>query len=429
MKSKYVKLCDAVSIHTTKSYAFLRTKTHPYLQINRELKEVLIYLNNQKEGTTIENLFLNTMGNSMFQNNKLYLKNMIDYLVSVKVVEISDRNSGAGSFKERTGFANGYFPLHVSFELTYKCNFNCPYCYGIGKGTGKKELSIEEKLHLIDLLADYGLKSIELTGGEPLLLGQNFIKILKKCYDRLDKIGILSNGSLFTNNLIKHISEYRDKISGISISLDSMKEEIFNEMSGTTGNFNKVIQNIKNLKELGYVVRVALVYSSKNYEEIDIIARYFGDRGIIFSFSPIMDFGGGALLAIEETRLINPDKMMVIINKAKKYTGEMDDLLQKTSEKNISFFKNCGAGHKNFVIDPYGNVKPCLLSDEVFGNLLSDRVVSIFTSDKVIKWANFQQPTEKTCPDCPSIYYCKGCIVRAQRASKELSYCNYKVGL
>ena len=65
-------------------------------------------------------------------------------------------------------------PLRYFFELTYRCNLQCPYCY-VGNSRDKDELTTEEWFKIIDQIPWYSF--VTLVGGEPLIR-KDFIDIL-----------------------------------------------------------------------------------------------------------------------------------------------------------------------------------------------------------------------------------------------------------
>ena len=64
------------------------------------------------------------------------------------------------------------YPRHLTFELTAKCNFRCPYCYCVWHefpALGRPELDVDGWLRVLDKCAADGVKDIFFTGGEALL--------------------------------------------------------------------------------------------------------------------------------------------------------------------------------------------------------------------------------------------------------------------
>lgn len=56
---------------------------------------------------------------------------------------------------------------YVCFNITSKCNMECPYCYRVGPSYGS--VNLEKAKEFIDFLVLHNCKTINITGGEPLL--------------------------------------------------------------------------------------------------------------------------------------------------------------------------------------------------------------------------------------------------------------------
>ena len=65
-------------------------------------------------------------------------------------------------------------PIAGNFELTARCNFNCPMCYVHMtpeqlRETGRNELTAQQWLNIAKQARDMGMVFALLTGGEPFV--------------------------------------------------------------------------------------------------------------------------------------------------------------------------------------------------------------------------------------------------------------------
>jgi len=145
---------------------------------------------------------------------------------------------------------------YLRVSLTDRCNLNCVYCnpvYAKAKYIEKEEiLGYGDILRLVKIFAgELGFKKFRFTGGEPLAR-KNVMGFFKSLYELKIKFGfvtaITTNGTLLSDML-------RDlKIFGvdrINISLDSLKQNRFNTITGNNY-FNSVIESIYKAKQLGF---------------------------------------------------------------------------------------------------------------------------------------------------------------------------------
>ena len=71
--------------------------------------------------------------------------------------------------------------VNAILELTYECNFACPFCYVPWIDHPEirgKELRTEEWKEIIDGLAKADVASLTFTGGEPLMRDDIFPKLM-----------------------------------------------------------------------------------------------------------------------------------------------------------------------------------------------------------------------------------------------------------
>ena len=165
-------------------------------------------------------------------------------------------------------------PIAGNFELTARCNFNCPMCYvhmtqEQVDATGK-ELTARQWLDIAKAARDKGMVFALLTGGEPLVR-KDFFEI----YDGMRQMGLLisinSNGSMLSGPILERFLEappFR-----FNISLYGGSNETYRNMCGIPV-YDRVKENIRALRDAG--VDVAINLSITPYNKDDI-ARIYAD--------------------------------------------------------------------------------------------------------------------------------------------------------
>ncbi|NUQ57615.1 MAG: radical SAM protein [Candidatus Paceibacter sp.] len=167
----------------------------------------------------------------------------------------------------------------VTLSLTKKCPFRCLYCGEGGEGTisNMLEFSHDWFREVVDSSVFCGVKKIRFTGGEPLVY-KNIDNSAKYVLDSGITLLINTNG-LFVNRFIKAIGNYKKNLH-IAVSLDSLKEKTFDKMSSTRGLFQRVIDNIIMLKELGLLLRINMVVTQLNVKEVPGMVNFCCSKGI-----------------------------------------------------------------------------------------------------------------------------------------------------
>ena len=169
-------------------------------------------------------------------------------------------------------------PVSGTFELTRKCNFNCKMCYVHCTDTSNdRELSTDEWLRIAREAKDAGLLFLLLTGGEPLLRPD-----FEKLYTELSKMGFMisinTNGSMITPAIFSLFKEYPP--ARVNISLYGGREETYENLCERR-NFEKVLENIKKLKEIKIPVRLNCVFNRYNVADTQEIYRLAKENDLI----------------------------------------------------------------------------------------------------------------------------------------------------
>mgnify|MGYP000023442445 FL=1 len=186
----------------------------------------------------------------------------------------------------------------LRISVTDRCNFRCPYCMPAEIFGEKYEflprphiLTFEEIERLARLFVAAGVSKIRVTGGEPLVRADLPELIAKlSSIDGVDDLTLTTNGYL----LAQHAAALKDAGLGrLTISLDSLDEEIFKKMSGRPQSPEKTLEGIKVASDLGFSPIKINVVVQRGMNEHTLVdtARYFRGTGAIVRFIEFMDVG------------------------------------------------------------------------------------------------------------------------------------------
>lgn len=182
---------------------------------------------------------------------------------------------------------------YLRVSVTDRCNFRCVYCMppdGIPSVSHDDILRYEELLRIIRLFAELGIKHIRLTGGEPTVR-RGLVKLIREIHDMpgIETISMTTNGLL----LPEMLDDLKDAgLTSVNISLDTLKEERFDEITRTTGNLPKVLEAIGLSEEAGLSTKVNCVaMRGVNDDELADIASLAKDRNIGVRFIEYMPIG------------------------------------------------------------------------------------------------------------------------------------------
>lgn len=174
-------------------------------------------------------------------------------------------------------------------EITNKCNLNCRHCYN-SSGTNKyvREISFDSLTRLFEEFSAFNVKSITLSGGEPLLHSE-FNRILELITNHKNiKFVIITNATIMNKHLIR-LCKTLENIH-IQISLDGADEDSNAPIRGR-GSFQLSLNTIKALAEGINKPNVKMVISKLNKDTIDDFTSLAVGLGAAPSFSFVEKMG------------------------------------------------------------------------------------------------------------------------------------------
>ncbi|MFQ5514790.1 MAG: GTP 3',8-cyclase MoaA [Myxococcota bacterium] len=186
----------------------------------------------------------------------------------------------------------------LRISVTDRCSFRCPYCMPAELFGERYEflprrelLTFEEIERLARIFASLGVRKLRLTGGEPLLRAQ-----LPRLIERLAAIEGVEDLALTTNGLrLPSLAQaLRDAgLQRVTISLDSLDEEVFARMSGGKYSVSQVLEGIEAAERAGLrpIKLNCVVQRGVNDHTLVELVRHFRGRGPIVRFIEFMDVG------------------------------------------------------------------------------------------------------------------------------------------
>lgn len=285
-------------------------------------------------------------------------------------------------------FNRRVIPYKINLHVTYSCNSKCKTCFIWKKYMEKphlkeKELKTDQLKRFFEKLGDK-LYWISISGGEPFLRDDLFEIISSMNTKNLCVISINTNGLLpekTYNTIKKSMNKLPENIKVfVAVSLHGF-ENTHNIVSGKKNAFKTSERTYKNLKSLQekhkniYIER-ELVVNKHNLKEIREITDKLNREKIPFTLA----------FAQESDYYYNKEKNVEFSPEEKKKLAEILKTLRiplyqkeeivklKFKEIAIKFFEKgetpkCYSSWSSVRIDPYGNVYPCIMRDDIIGNL------------------------------------------------------------
>lgn len=284
-------------------------------------------------------------------------------------------------------------PVFINFPVTYRCNAKCIMCdiwkkYKKDDNGNKRlsdELTVEDIAGFLRKNRDFfsDLRSIGFTGGEAFLR-KDIVGVIKAVHKELPwvDIGVQTNGllpELIRDKIIEILKFYPN--FKIAVSLDGIGTA-HDEIRGIDGAYKKAVRTIEYASELGITgITCGMTLTSKNFDKIKEVSRKVESLGCEFScFLPESSEYFGNL---NNKNQLTKKELDIIAEELKDFSYHyfMDNLrLQITGKSSRTL--PCYSGYTSYVINPYGEILPCILIEENFGNIKDGLFKDIINSEK-----------------------------------------------
>lgn len=202
----------------------------------------------------------------------------------------------------KDSFGRAIRDLRVS--LTDRCNFRCFYCLPHGEppiAPKEQMLSYEEIEYACEIFVSLGIEKIRLTGGEPMMRRdiETIIEKLSKLKSTgLRDLALTTNGYFLPDRAVGLRQAGLDRIT---ISLDSLKRDVFREMTGVDV-LDRVLAGIDAAKRAGLEpIKVnAVIVRGHNEDEVADFAEFARTHNVKMRFIEFMPLDSGHEWAREQ---------------------------------------------------------------------------------------------------------------------------------
>jgi len=178
----------------------------------------------------------------------------------------------------------------LRLSITDRCNYRCVYCR-TGDGVHYRELTSDEYVRMVQILAGLGIEKLRLTGGEPLLR-HDVVKLVERMAALRTPAGNPLDIAMTTNG---HL------LNRITVSMDAVDPETFTRITRVPGSFERVLAGIRAAQAAGLEpVKVnAVLLRGFNEDQIERFAEFSRSEGVIVRFIEFMP--------LEEDRVWTPE--------------------------------------------------------------------------------------------------------------------------
>lgn len=263
------------------------------------------------------------------------------------------------------------------WSVTGRCNYRCRHCYMSAPDAKYGELPRDAIMKIVDELAECGVMSVSLTGGEPLVRG-DFLEIVDALLEK--KIGIhtlYSNGALVNEKLLKELDR-RGIRPEINMSYDGPGWHDW--LRGVSGAEETVDRAFRLCQEYGFRTGAEMCIHQKNRHTLRETVLHLRDVGCrSLKTNPISDVGAwhengyGDSVSLEELYGLYLDYLPQYYADGMPVSIQLGGFFSADPEEpekyDIPLYnppqdpgKHCVCGHARLIlyISPEGRALPCM---------------------------------------------------------------------
>jgi radical SAM protein with 4Fe4S-binding SPASM domain len=373
-------------------------------------------------------------------------RNLYEHTPTVRGLVVTARSLAEFGLTRPQRFS---MPLFCVWNLTNRCNLRCRHCYQSSDHARlADELTLAEKLDVVDQLGAAYVPMLALAGGEPTIC-PDLLPVLRRAQQHRMHTTIATNGVTMTEALAAQLAEAGVKY--VEISLDSVDPSWHDAFRGSPGMWARAVRGMRAVVSTpGLRLGVAMCVHRGNLREVRDMIEFAIDIGAgcfaHFNFIPIgrgLDMVSGDLTPREREELLEllneymqsgrigiistaPQFARVCLAHSPVETGRAacSHAGAGTGVKArvvAKYLGGCGAGRTYICLEPNGDVTPCVyLPHRVMGNVRERPIEQIFRESVLYDVLNDRDRRLDHCEVCAFKNYCGGCRARADAYTGQL---------
>ena len=292
---------------------------------------------------------------------------------------LTELNKNMMDLQERGLYPKKFnMPVTVQYELTAKCNLKCLHCYNRSGDSDKiTNMTTDQWMNLSRHIVDHGgIFQCILSGGEPLLLGNDLLSVMDILHDDGTSFVLITNGYLLDKEWINKLIKYR--FFWMQVSIDGATEKYHDKFRGVPDSWRRAVQGAFLISKAGLPLVIAHTVTPENLNEISRMVNLAYDMG---ASSIIM----GEVLP--SGRAISNQHIMLSVEERNYMYGQIEQLqseykgkmeIQRSSSVKYQLSRYQIMPNSGVIVRPNGDVRIDCMAPFVLGNVLNQPFVNIW---------------------------------------------------
>lgn len=249
----------------------------------------------------------------------------------------------------------------ATYEITNTCNLACKHCMNQSGNEAFPGLPIQDALALISEMYDVGVRSLYISGGEPLTYPE-IDQVMRFCNEKGIKLSMATNGVLVP----EHLKTIVECVHDISISLDGIGI-VHDDFRGTHGMFDLVSETFAALCGKVNMI-VSTVIWKGNMDSLEDIVQFVYEAGVSqINFSYLVPLGRATSSSIHIEKE-DYSRIKEIVNRLQEFYVDKDfKILFRRSSHITADSLDCAGGSMIMHATANGKIAPCSWCAKVGG--------------------------------------------------------------
>lgn len=313
---------------------------------------------------------------------------------------------------------------YVALHITDKCSHNCSFCYyrkSILEKNGADEqdekFSLETLKSIIDELVKNQVEEIFLLGGDPA----EYIKIFELVKYANEK-GLVVTSISNTHEYNCELDKIAPYIAIAETTIHGGAKKMHDSVCGVKGAYDKVLNNLKKLKELGCSTGITINLMPLNIHEIyDIVKNIIEDFGNIIDYINMQRIVPYGRSRINDNNYLQKKDVLEALKQIERIDREYNIELQcedaiplcLVSKRYWKFIHRCEWGFEKLSLNGNGSVSRCGADPRYnLGNILETPLIEIWNNSPILKEFRQKSFLPFRCQSCINLDRCGGgCVV------------------
>jgi len=298
-------------------------------------------------------------------------------------------------------------PISATFEITHNCNLNCGHCY-IARQE-RKEFSTAEVKGTLRQLAKAGSLFLLLTGGEARSR-KDFFEIASYAESQGFAWSMISNGTLIDEEKADRLGKLNPY--HLTLSIYGMRPGTHDRIVGVNGSWERTMHAIELLKERKLPLSVQTLVLRDNFHEIESLEKYFEKKKVKYmAFTGISPKTDGSMKPLEYALTDKQLAQFYLARTGKVPESRIKKIKERLAKKRQTVLM-CAAGESVCMINPYGDVFPCISAVSFkLGNIRRQKFSEIWHKSPVLKkFRRLRDVKAEKCGRCGYKWICERCL-------------------